>query len=257
MWGNIYIYTRAPGDRILSSEKSSDIFQGIMHSQVGIFYLLNVMIKNLILPIYIYMKSSIFLRFKSWICIQTSIWFSAGIFYLSGSHIYIYRLFVCSMDYYIGKQMKLNNQVWRWQMQNISIWCSAGIFYLLGLCVYIYICIYIYKSFLYVPCFTISNEEWTLTFQVVILYGFILYGLYVYMCIYIHIYANKPCLCEAFYLKTMVFLCGDMQALLISERQNQKLYWQSHSVEAFQGYTILVYGIFYLFSFRLTFIKII
>ena len=91
----------------------------------------------------------------------------------------------------------------------------------------------------------------------VILYGFILYGLYVYMCIYIQIYANKPCLCEAFYIKTMVFLCGDMQALLISERQNQKLYWQSHSVEAFQGYTRLVYGIFYLFSFRLTFIKII
>ena len=81
--------------------------------------------------------------------------------------------------------------------------------------------------------------------------------LYVYMYIYIQIYANKPCLCEAFYIKTMVFLCGDMQALLISERQNQKLYWQSHSVEAFQGYTILVYGIFYLFSFRLTFIKII
>ena len=41
------------------------------------------------------------------------------------------------------------------------------------------------------------------------------------MCIYIQIYANKPCLCEAFYIKTMVFLCGDMQALLISERQNQ------------------------------------
>ena len=116
---------------------------------------------------------------------------------------------------------------------------------------------YIYIGFLYVSWFTISNEEWTLTFQVVILYGFILYGLYVYMCIYIQIYANKPCLCEAFYIKTMVFLCGDMQALLISERQNQKLYWQSHSVEAFQGYTILVYGIFYLFSFRLTFIKII
>ena len=54
------MYTRAPGDRILSSEKSSDIFQGITHSQVGIFYLLNVMIKNLILPIYIHEIVNIF-----------------------------------------------------------------------------------------------------------------------------------------------------------------------------------------------------
>ena len=169
----IELYTRAPGDRILSSEKSSDIFQGITHSQVGIFYLLNVMIKNLILPIYIWNRQYFWgLNFgyvsKYLYDFQLEYSICRVHVYI---YIYIYRLFVCSMDYYIGKQMKLNNQVWRWQMQNISIWCSAGIFYLLGLCIYIYI------GFLYVSWFTISNEEWILTFQVVILYGFIAFYL--------------------------------------------------------------------------------
>ena len=167
-------YTRAPGDRILSSEKSSDIFQGITHSQVGIFYLLNVMIKNLILPIYIYMKSSICLRFKFWICIQISIWFSAGIFYLSGSRIYIYIGFLYvqwitisenKWNSTISPNLMLKNAKHIYMMFCWNI-LSVGV-------MYIYICI----GFLYVSWFTISNEEWILTFQVVILYGFIAFYL--------------------------------------------------------------------------------
>ena len=93
---------------------------------------------------------------------------SVGVMYI---HMYRFFCMFNGLLYRKTNEIQQFHQIWCWKMQNISIWCSAGIFYLLGLC--IYICI----GFLYVSWFTISNEEWILTFQVVILYGFIAFYL--------------------------------------------------------------------------------
>ena len=166
----IYIYTRAPGDRILSSEKSSDIFQGITHSQVGIFYLLNVMIKNLILPIYIWNRQYFWgLNFGY---VSKYLYDFQLEYSICRVHVYIYIGFLYvqwitisenKWNSTISPSLMLKNAKHIYMMFCWNI-LSVGV-------------MYIYIGFLYVSWFTISNEEWILTFQVVILYGFIAFYL--------------------------------------------------------------------------------